>query len=451
MKSKEMSTSTANLEASISEAVGGQDVTSRADLDGSSVDGRTPRFYVEPNRPEEMAEILHICDSAGAAVIPRGSGSRLALGNLPAAYDVSISTARLGDVLEYEPGDMTVSVQAGIKLAGLQRVLAGENQFLALDPPFGDRATIGGILAANSSGPLRAGYGTARDQLIGIRVAHPDGVVTKAGGMVVKNVTGYDLNKLYMGSLGTLGVIVEANFKLYPLPAVEKSVLAVFGEAEAAARAVDRLVDSVLMPNSVELLDSNALSRVTEGGAPAGGRALLVKFGGGIEAVDRQVSDLQTICADAAGVDALGGLEQDSLWQSVRELQAGSADRGETLCKISVLSSQVPDVFERARMASESAGLTVALWARAVSGICYASIEGEESDASAIRSVVTSLRAGLGSASATVVESCPPFVKEDFDVWGDSVDPVALDIMKSIKTKFDPGGTLSPGRFVGGI
>ena len=185
MKSKDMATTTENLEASISAAVGGQDVTSRANLDASSVDGRSPRFYVEPNGPVETAEILHICDNAGAAVIPRGSGTRLALGNLPAAYDVSVSTARLGDVLEYEPGDMTVSVQAGIKLADLQRVLAGENQFLALDPPFGDRATIGGILAANSSGPLRVGYGTARDQLIGFRVAHPDGVVTKAGGLVV--------------------------------------------------------------------------------------------------------------------------------------------------------------------------------------------------------------------------------------------------------------------------
>ena len=258
-----------------------------------------------------MAAVLKAADDARAAVIPRGSGTKLALGNVPSDYRVCVSTIRLDKVLEYTPADMTVSVQAGIRLAELQKTLAEENQFLPLDPPNGETATIGGILASNSSGPLRAAYGSARDLLIGIRVAHPDGLVTKAGGKVVKNVTGYDLNKLYTGSLGTLGVIVEANFKLQPLPAVQKSVLAAL-PAKAASKAVDALVDSVLMPSSVELFDSCALSSLSANGTASGERGLLVRFGGNAKAVDRQIQDTKSICSEAAGLEVLTGEEQEA-------------------------------------------------------------------------------------------------------------------------------------------
>ncbi len=446
-----LSTSRENLMVSVKDAVAGRIVASGVALAEWSVDGRTPEIYVEPHTADEMAAVLKAGDEAEAAVIPRGSGTKTALGNVPTDYRVCVSTKSLNEVVEYTPADMTVSVQAGIRLAELQKVLAAENQFLALDPPNGEAATIGGILAANSSGPLRAAHGTARDQLIGVRVAHPDGLVTKAGGKVVKNVTGYDLNKLYTGSLGTLGVIVEANFKLQPLPAVQKSVLAVMSAA-SAAQAVDSLVDSVLTPNSVEVLDSEALSRVSSNGLAKGERALLVRFGGNLKAVDRQVRDITSICSQAAELETLTDEEQERIWSRTREMQVLAAGDGAAICKISVLSSDVPHAFDETQAAAESAGLRAMLWGRALNGICYAAIFGADSSPAAVKSAIEMLRRRLSDrSSSVVVESCPPAVKEGLDVWGGTVDPVALNIMKSIKRQFDPRTTLNPGRFVGGI
>ena len=429
----------------------GRKVASGAALDEWPVDGLAPRIYVEPHTAEEMAAVLKAANDARAAVIPRGSGTKLALGNVPSDYRVCVSTIRLDKVLEYTPADMTVSVQAGIRLAELQKTLAEENQFLPLDPPNGETATIGGILASNSSGPLRAAYGSARDLLIGIRVAHPDGLVTKAGGKVVKNVTGYDLNKLYTGSLGTLGVIVEANFKLQPLPAVQKSVLAAL-PAKAASKAVDALVDSVLMPSSVELFDSQAFSRVSANGTASGERGLLVRFGGNAKAVDRQIQDTKSICSEAAGLEVLTGEEQELIWKNAREMQVAAAAAGAAICKISVLSSEVPGVFDEVRAVAEPAGLNAMVWGRALNGICHAAIYEADTSPAAVRSAIELLRGRLGGGSSSVVvESCPPAVKDGLDVWGGTVDPVALEIMKSIKEKFDPHKTLNPGRFVGGI
>ena len=444
-----MSNSIEDLAASITGAVEGRKVAYGDALDEWSVDGLAPQVYVEPHSAEEMAAVLKAADDARAAAVPRGSGTKLALGNVPSDYRICVSTASLDQVLEYTPADMTVSVQAGIRLAELQKTLAEENQFLPLEPPNGETATIGGILASNSSGPLRAAYGTARDLLIGIRVAHPDGLVTKAGGKVVKNVTGYDLNKLYTGSLGTLGVIVEANFKLQPLPAVQKSVLAVM-PPDAASKAVDALVDSVLMPSAVELFDSRALSSLSSNAN--GERGLLVKFGGAAKAVDRQIRDTRSICSEAADIEVLTGQEQGLIWKNAREMQVAAASAGAAVCKISVLSSEVPRVFDEVRAAAESAGLEAMVWGRAVNGICHAAIYGADSDPAAVRSAIELLRGRLGGGSrSVVVESCPPVVKQGLDVWGDTVDPVALQIMKSIKRKFDPNDTLNPGRFVGGI
>ncbi len=446
-----MSTSLKNLTAAVRDAVTGRKVASGVALSQWSVDGRAPEIYAEPHTAEEMAAVLNACNEAEAAVIPRGAGTKMALGNIPEDYRVCVSTTDLNEVLEYTPADMTASVQAGIRLAKLQEVLAAENQFLPLDPPNRETATIGGILAANSSGPLRAAYGTARDQLIGIRVAHPEGIVTKAGGKVVKNVTGYDLDKLYTGSLGTLGVIVEANFKLQPLPAVQKSVLAVMS-ATAAGRAIDALADSVLVPNSVELFDSDALNHISSMRVPDGERGLLVRFGGNSKAVDRQVRDTKSICSEAVELEVFTGKQQERIWNDVCEMQVQAAAGGAAICKISVLSSEVPRVFDQTRAAAESVGLRAMLWGRALNGVCYAAIDGADNSPAAVKSAIVSLRSRLSDRSGSVVvESCPPAVKEGLDVWGGTVDPAALNIMKSIKEQFDPRKTLNPGRFVGGI
>ena len=446
-----MYTSRKTLTASITDVLAGEHIASGEALDEWSVDGQSPELYVNPQTADDLAMVLKVSNEAEAAVIPRGAGTKMALGNVPKEYRVSLSTRSLNGVLEYTPADMTVSVQAGMKLLDLQAVLATEKQFLPLDPPHGQTATIGGILAANSSGPLRAGYGTLRDHLIGIRVAHVDGIITKAGGKVVKNVTGYDLNKLYTGSLGTLGVIVEANFKLQPLPAVQKSVLAV-SSGTVLGEVVDSLVASVLMPNAVELLDSNALRKVSSNRNTDAQYGLLVRYGGNLKAVDRQVRDTKLMCSEAGTCVVFSDKPQELIWKDVCDMQSSADARGSAICKISVLSSEVLSTFEQIRSLADDEGVSVMLWGRAMNGICYAAFDQAELRSGAVKSVVENLRTRLaGGSSSVVLESCPKSIKAGIDVWGVAVDPASFDIMKSIKKQFDPRNIMNPGRFVGGI
>ncbi|MDE3077934.1 MAG: FAD-binding oxidoreductase, partial [Chloroflexota bacterium] len=191
-----------------------------------AVDGMAPKVVAYPKTAEQVAEIVRVAAAHRWAVIPRGGGTIIELGGIPRAVDVVICTTDMNRMLEYEPADLTCTVQAGMRLSELQARLSEHGQFLALDPPLPDKATIGGIVAANSSGPLRLRYGTCRDLLIGVRVVNPDGSITKGGGKVVKNVSGYDMCKLYTSSLGTIGIILEATFKLWPLPACESTVVA---------------------------------------------------------------------------------------------------------------------------------------------------------------------------------------------------------------------------------
>src|SRR5206468_3459619 len=224
---------------------------------------------------EELAEVVRLAQVSGASVIPRGGGSRMALGNPPRRTDLLLSTRGLNRIVEYVPADLTAIVEAELGLAELQAKLVTERQLLALDPPNAARATINGVVASNANKPLRLQYGSTRDLVIGTRVANADGMLTKAGSRVVKNVAGYDLNKLYTGSLGTLGVIVQLSFKLHPLPATRGSVIGVFERLDDAEAVVRRLMRSPLGPSALEVLGRSAANTVLpELKVPADGCAL---------------------------------------------------------------------------------------------------------------------------------------------------------------------------------
>src|SRR5574341_1781747 len=179
-----------------------------------AVDDHAPKMVAFPGDAQELSEVMKLASSEGLSVIPWGSGTTIGLGGVPARVDLVVGLTRLNRIIDHEPGDLTATLQAGILLCEAQASLSRSGQFLPFDPAGYKRATIGGILATNSSGPWRHRYGTARDLVIGIRVVHADGTITKGGAKVVKSVSGYDMNKLYIGSLGTLGIILEATFKL---------------------------------------------------------------------------------------------------------------------------------------------------------------------------------------------------------------------------------------------
>lgn len=407
-----------------------------------AVDGFQPRYLAQPANRQDFAATLAEANTRGLAVLPRGGGTHTALGNLPVRADLVLDTTGLDRLVEYEPADLTVTVEAGMRLASLQALLREQGQMLALDPPAMSDSTIGGIVAANASGPLRYGYGTARDLLIGCQVANPDGRITRAGGRVVKNVAGYDLNKLYVGSLGTLAVLVELSFKLHPIPPADSIVVAEFASLDQARQVLQGLVRSPLQPMAIVLLDSRAARHAGLGSQPT----LALRVGGYPAAVSRLDRDLVALIQLHAGstLDVTY-----STWEDVQRLGQPTAGGPDVLVKAAVPIARSVDAM---RLLEEAlAPFEPRVWAYAGSGVAYASLPAA-SDPSTLQQAITTCRVAvgaLGSNASLVVERCPPTVKQGFDVWGE-VGP-SLAVMRSLKQQLDPRNTLNPGRFVGGI
>ena len=382
-----------------------------------AVDGLTPQAAVAPASYEQMAEVMRYAHAEGLAVIPRGGGAHMHIGNIPARYDIALCLSRLTAVVEHEPADLTATVQAGMPLSELQGHLGGAGQLLPLDPPGGERATIGGILAANASGPWRHAFGSARDITIGLRVVTAEGRITRAGGRVVKNVAGYDLCKLYIGSLGTLGVIVEATFKLAPMPQAVATVAAACDSAAAACGLASALQRRGLAVRALSLMNRPAAS--------SGSRyALAVDLAGTPAAVGRSRREL-------AGLTPL---------EDLAEMPANHSGGGDSLlCKASLLPSQLPALID-ALEALEAPRLL----AYPTVGVCYAAWASPH-DAESIAGAVRDRTSAAGGT--LVLERCPLDLKRRLDVFGEP--PASFGLMRRVKEQFDPRGVLSPGRFVG--
>ena len=239
-----------------------------------------------------------------------------------------MEVSRLDNVIEYNPADLTVTTQAGITVGSLRRVLEKKAQFLAIDPPLPDRATIGGTLASGADGPLRWHYGHPRDSVIGMRVVQADGTITKSGGQVVKNVSGYDMSRLHIGGLGTLGVIAEVSFKLTPLPQRQTTLLGGFESVEAALEAGLGIFHSQVMPLALTVFD-DTVRRPPGFEAPGSSHLLAVRLGGRARSLRRQVAECAAVCS-AHGVGSIREIEGDdaaSLWRSPGRLRLGPGDR----------------------------------------------------------------------------------------------------------------------------
>jgi glycolate oxidase FAD binding subunit len=393
-----------------------------------AVDGVEPSFVAEPGSVEETSELLRFANDQGLAVSVRGGGTKTALGNPPRELDLILGTARMNEVIEHVPGDQVVRVQAGIKLQDLQNRLAGTEQMLGIDPP--ERgATIGGVVAANSTGPRRYRYGTIRDLIIGITVVLSDGTVAKAGGKVVKNVAGYDLSKLFTGSLGTLGVIAECNFRLHPRPEAARTVALEPESTLAAGQAAQAIMHAQLVPSAVELNwseDTRLLTVLIEGIEPS------------VEAQAETASYL------LRGFGELADEEADSLGP----LAPPGAGDNEVAIKISTPPVELTGVLDSTLGACSRRGVAARITGHAGVGVTYAALSGADEEARV--QVVEELREiWTRRGGSVVVREAPPTFKERVEVWG----PLGsrLELTRRVKEKFDPRGTLNPGRFAGGI
>jgi glycolate oxidase FAD binding subunit len=432
----------ASLLSQLESIVGADRVRRSDELSAFAVDGITPQAAVAPSSYEQVAEVVRYAHTEGLAVIPRGGGTHMHIGNVPGRYDIALSLSRLDQVVEHEPADLTVTCQAGITLDRLQRQLGQHGQLVPLGlpagrhgPAWGEEPTIGGILAANAFGPSRHAYGAPRDFTIGMKLVTADGRITKAGGRVVKNVAGYDLCKLYIGSLGTLGVIVEAAFKLAPMPKVERTAIAAFDTPGQACAFAAELQHRRLSLRAVQLLNTTAASTVEL--AQQGLCALVLDLAGTPQAVARSRREIGDLARDAAA-DLSDTDDAASVWESTCRLV--SPDDASLLCKASALPTHLPALIESLEtvdgpphiLALPTVGVVYASWPR---------LENAEAAIGRLRTAVTAVDGSL------VLERCPLDIKPRLDVFGDP--PPSLDLMRRVKEQFDPMGVLSPGRQVG--
>lgn len=402
------------------------------DLQPYAIDGVSPAVLVRAASSDDVRVVLAEASAAGAAIVPRGSGQHMGLANAPARYDLALSLAAMDRIVAHEPADMTVTVQPGVRLVDLQRRLAEHGQFLPLDPACGDAATIGGVLAANASGPLRHAFGTARDWLIGLRVVHADGGTSKSGGRVVKNVAGYDMHKLHVGAHGTLGVIVEATFKLVPLPAMRRTLMVSCESSRSACEIARAAWDAGLALHRLEALSPAAASSIVD----TSSWTLLSETAGGAAAVDRSERDLRSIAARRGSASIT--TTDDAVWQRWRDAMRPR----ELSLRATVLPSQVADAIAAIGAATSA---PVQLSATVAAGVVRACIGIIDHDAAA--ALIERLRRELPAGAAMAVDSASPGAKQRIDVFGATHGDFA--IMRQLKEQFDLRGILSPGRFLG--
>ena len=444
-----------SLVQQLSGLVGPEHVVAGTEASAYAVDGKAPTAVAFPGSVEEISAVMAFASAEGLKVAPWGSGTKMPLGGTPERVDLGLGLRRLDQIVDYEPEDMTATFQAGTPLKDAQATLSQKGQWIALDPPHTERATVGGVLATNSSGPRRLRYGTARDFLIAIRVVHADGKITKGGAKVVKNVTGYDMPKLYIGSLGTLGIIAEATFRVYPVPPTEKTYLAAFPSVESEEQVVHKLLDSTIVPNAVELLNPAAARRIAQRADVSwqeGSYGLAVAVGSVFEAVQAQMTAVEQLCSEGGSPQGhvLEGTVHDAFWHAVRDFSPG--DGQTAVLKASVLLTMVGEAVRKGEEIASKTGLNLGIISEAGSGIVRYYVTGDrpgEFQQGLVEAVNTLRTFAGGKGGSLVVLEAPPDVKTQLDVWG----PVGntLPLMKGLKDQFDPQRILNPGRFVGGI
>ena len=367
------------------------------------VDGVEARSSARPATAEELAAALAEAASEGLRVTPVGGGRALGMGNTPTRVDLALDTTGLDRVVEFSPHDLTVTVEAGIRLDALQAELATARQFLPLDPFGGPGHTIGGLLATGWSGPLRLRYGTPRDYLVGLRVALPDGKLARSGGRVVKNVSGYDLNKLHLGALGTLGVIVEASFKLFPSPLFEASLVRHFDQLETALGEASRALELRMPPVALDLIRGES------------GFTLAARVAGSEAGARRIIGELGWEAAPAGFWEEHG--------------HSGAATWVRLSVRRDALSAILRALPEKARWIAQP-GVGVAHWF-------------DPASPSGFLAIRAAVEAEGGSA---VILAAPVEFKREVGAWG--APPPTIDLMRKLRAAFDPGETINQGRYL---
>ena len=429
-----------------------------------AVDGVIPSAVVSPASAEQVAEVVRFVKTKRLALIPFGNGTKSGIGMPPKRYDLALEITALNQIAYYDPADLTLSVDAGMSLAKLNEALAEKQQFLPLAVPFFEESTVGGAIAAGLSSSLRGSYGSARDFLLGAEFVNGAGALTKSGGRVVKNVTGYDLHKLLIGSLGTLAVITRLNFRTFPLPQRQGQLVANFLSMEAVNEFRSMVAKSPLSPTSFHMLSAEAAARAAQSthsrdslpaSLPHGQWQTCIGFEGDYAVLQRYSSDL-TKYAQQCKAESYFLLENDAakiLSTALRELLATvvRSSRYATIFKITTLPTFSADIVRLRELAAQFS-IPCSLVGQA-SGPLYFALEPPTMDKEIIATltqisseVFDYTAAHRGQAS---ILFCPLELKRVANVWGLAAPDAGM--MGRVKNAFDPQNIFAPGRFVSGI
>ncbi len=428
-------------------------------LKAHAVDGEQPQAILSPGSVEEVSKVVALANEHNLSVIPMGNRTKMVTGGIPNRVDLLLSTLRLNRITDSDCDNLTLSAESGITLYEVQKRLAkiGRGYFLPLDPPFVERATLGGIVATNSSGPKRLLYGTVRDLMIGAKAVFPNGDIVTSGGKTVKNVSGYDLCKLLIGSYGTLGILCEMTFKLLPLPEREATLLIPFVRLEEASQLSGYLLQSQYLPASIDILNEKAIKQIHPKLEQTAPYLVAIGLDGVAEAIDRQVSEMAEIAKQKGGKQS-SLLERDthiSFWKSLRDFSEGLQQDGKPFIsmKSNFLISACGEVMAQHEQSARVFGIDCGLICHAGNGVLYTYLyidHGKTLPENGLVQLIEHFSSiATQQGGQMVLEYAPLPFKKKIDVWGGRRSD--YEIMRRIKKEMDPKGILNPGRFVGGI
>jgi glycolate oxidase FAD binding subunit len=445
-------------------------ISESPELAAYEIGGKKPSSVVRPASAEEVVEIVKFAATEKLALVPCGARTKLSMGLPPRQYDLALDLIRLDRITAYDPGDLTLAVEPGIPLRSLAAVLTEQKQWLPLAVPYFNQSTAGGAIASGVDTPLRQMYGTARDYVLGMEFVTGEGVPAKSGGRVVKNVSGYDMHKLMIGALGTLGVITKINFRTFPTPLATRAFIANFETAHRALELRHRIARSPLAPMSLEILSPRAASLLASSDAAATAApdplpadvlpgqhwALVAEFSGNEQVLERCERDSRALAGEcaAAHVGAFTGSDALAIASRVREFIpiVLASSPAATVMKLSVLPTRMQEVLAVAAKATETNSVSWAALARGL-GVIYVALfaadRGEESRRRVSQSTDQILTECAKLDGNGTIPWSPAEWKSALKVWG--LPRADSDQMRKLKTIFDPGGVLSPGRFLGGL
>jgi glycolate oxidase FAD binding subunit len=431
------------------------------ELRGFDINGVAPSVVVFPGSAEEVAAVLHLANERDLVVAPAGGLTKQQIGGVPERVDILLSTTRMNKIEEYDPGDLTIAVGAGMPFAGMQRKLGEHHQWVPCDAASLDHATIGGLLATGAAGPLKSTFGHMRDFCIGIQFVTTDGKVVKGGGRVVKNVAGYDLMKLLTGSYGSLAVMTRANFKVFPRPRQTRTFVCSFHSLDEALQFRTHLFQSPLTPMCMEIISPRAGEYLRDAGTvhdpddyspeqplslPAVEWQIVLRAVGSDNVLARYAREL-----GGAVTRTLEGPAEDQFWSWISHFEQSvlARHRNAMVMYTHLALQNVGPALQAFERAAPDYNLIPAAVGRAATGnlvLAFMPLSVDPPSAMQYANCVSAFRGLLPPGSSAEVAQCPKEAKNHFDVWGTT--PTDVKMMRAVKKAIDPKNILNRGRFI---